>query len=141
MKSTTTIKPVIVHVTEEHHVALARQAAVALAEEIGLKRVLVYHVATGVSELANNLFSHATRGGRITLAALRREGEIGIEVVAEDDGPGIPDVERALQGGFSTSGGLGGGLPGVRRQMDEFEIRSTVGVGTRIVARKWQPCR
>jgi len=140
MKSTTTIKPVIIHVTEEHHIARARQAAVALAEEIGFKRVLVYYVATSVSELANNLFFHASRGGTLTLTPLRREGEIGIEVVAEDDGPGIPDVELALQDGFSTGGGLGGGLPGVERLMDEFEIASTVGAGTRIVVRKWQVC-
>ncbi len=134
------MEPVIIPVTEEHHIAQARQAAVALAEGIGFKRVLVYYVATSVSELANNLFFHASRGGRITLTPLRREGEIGIEVVAEDDGPGIPDVEIALQDGFSTGGGLGGGLPGVERLMDEFEIASTVGAGTRIVARKWQPC-
>ena len=140
MEDTTTIDPVIIHVTEERHVAQARQAAVALAEEIGFKRVLVYYVATSVSELANNLFFHAIRGGAITLTPLRREDEIGIEVVAEDDGPGIPDVELALQDGFTTNGGLGGGLPGVERLMDEFEIASTVGVGTRVVARKWQGC-
>jgi serine/threonine-protein kinase RsbT len=131
---------VIVQVTEEHHIARARQAAVALAEEIGLKRVVVYYVATSVSELANNLFFHTPRGGRITLTALRRDGEIGIEVVAEDDGLGIPDVGLAMQDGFSTSGGLGGGLPGVERLMDEFEITSAAGAGTRVVARKWQPC-
>ena len=131
---------VVVTVTEEHHVAQARQAAVALAEEIGFKRVLVYYVATSVSELANNLFFHTPRGGTITLAPLKREGEFGIEVIAEDDGPGIPDVELALQDGFSTGGGLGGGLPGVERLMDEFEIASTVGMGTRVVVRKWQVC-
>jgi len=131
----------IIHVTEEYHIAQARQAATALAREIGFKQVPVYYVATSVSELAGNLFVHATRGGMITLAAVKREGEIGIEVIAEDDGPGIPDVELALQDGFSTSGGLGYGLPGVKRLMDEFEIRSTAGGGTRILARKWQRCR
>ncbi|MBL7062630.1 MAG: ATP-binding protein [Anaerolineae bacterium] len=131
---------VTIPVIEEHHIAQARQAAAALAEEIGFKRVLVYYVATSVSELANNLFFHTPRGGRVTLTALRREGEVGIEVVAEDDGPGIPDVALALQDGFSTSGGLGGGLPGVERLMDEFEITSAAGAGTRVVARKWQPC-
>jgi len=141
LKSTTTIKPVIIHVTEEYHIARARQMAVALAAEIGLRQVAVYYVATSVSELANNLFFHATRGGTITLVPLRQNGEIGLEVVAEDDGPGIPDVGLAMQDGFSTGGGLGSGLPGVERLMDEFEIRSTVGVGTHVVARKWQPCR
>ena len=140
MKNTTP-ETMIIQVIEEHHVAQARQAAKALAEAIGFERVATYYVATSVSELANNLFFHAARGGAITLVALRREGEIGVEVVAEDDGPGIPDVELALQDGFSTTGGLGSGLSGVRRLMDEFEITSTVGVGTRVVARKWQPCR
>ncbi len=132
-------EPVIIQVTGEHHIAQARQAAKALAEAIGFKRVLTYYVATSVSELAGNLFFHATRGGTITLVASRRNGKVNIEVIAEDEGPGIPDVKQAMQDGFSTNGGLGGGLPGVERLMDEFEITSAVGVGTRIVARKWQP--
>lgn len=72
------------------------------------------------------------------MLAVRRGGEIGIEVIAEDEGPGIPDLKAAMEDGFTTRGGLGGELPGVERLMDEFEIRSTVGVGTRVVARKWQ---
>lgn len=132
---------VIIHVTEEYHVARARQAAVALAQEIGLERAVTYQVATSVSELANNLFFHTARGGRITLTALGQNDRVGIEVIAEDDGPGIPDVEQAMRDGFSTSGGLGSGLPGVKRLMDEFEITSAVGVGTRVVVRRWQPCR
>ena len=134
-------EPVIIHVTEEYHVARARQAAVALAQEIGLERAVTYQVATSVSELANNLFFHTARGGRITLTALGQNDRVGIEVIAEDDGPGIPDVEQAMRDGFSTSGGLGSGLPGVKRLMDEFEITSAVGVGTRVVVRRWQPCR
>jgi len=133
--------PVIVQVTKEHHIASARQAARALAEEIGLSQVATFDVATSVSELANNLFFHAGHGGTITLTAVRREGEAGIEVVCKDDGPGIPDVKLAMQDSFTTNGGLGGGLPGVERLMDEFEIASTVGAGTRIVARKWEPCK
>jgi len=66
---------------------------------------------------------------------------MGIEIIAEDDGPGIENLELALQDGFSTIEGLGSGLPGVKRLVDEFEITSTLGVGTRIVARKWQTCR
>jgi len=133
--------PVVIRVTEEFHIAQARQAAKALMEAIGFKPVATYYVATSVSELANNLFFHTTRGGTITIVALRRNGQSGVEVIAEDDGPGIPNVKLAMRDGFSTKGSLGGGLPGVERLMDEFEITSTVGVGTRIVARKWQPCR
>ena len=133
-------KPVVVRVVEEHHVSRVRQAVRVLAEEIGLGRAVTSEVLTSVTELANNLILHAAPGGTITLTAVRRDGEVGLEVICEDDGPGIPNVTLAMQDGFSTSGAMGGGLPGVARLMDEFEIASHVGVGTRIVARKWQPC-
>jgi serine/threonine-protein kinase RsbT len=94
---------------------------------------------TAVSELAHNLHFHTHLGGTISLAALDEGGRIGVEVVSEDQGPGIPDIDLAMQDGFSTNRGLGGGLPGVRRLMDEFSIRSEVGVGTRVVARLWRP--
>jgi len=132
---------VTVRVSEEHHIAQARQVATALVRAIGFDQVGTSYAAVAVSELAGNIFLHATKGGTIILVDLRREGEVGIGVIAEDDGPGIEDLELALQDGFSTAGGLGSGLPGVKRLMDEFEIRSRPGVGTRIVARKWQTCR
>jgi serine/threonine-protein kinase RsbT len=103
-----------------------------------LGRVSTFCLATAVSELAHNLVRHATRGGTITVTVLRRSDKNGIEVIAEDDGPGIPDVTLAMQDGFSSTDGLGSGLPGAKRLMDDFEITSTVGTGTRIVARKWQ---
>jgi len=127
----------MVLVTEEWHVARAQQTAKALARSLGLPRVAVYSLATSVSELANNLFFHARHGGTITLRAVRQNGSVGVEVVAQDDGPGIADVDSAMQDGFTTNGGLGGGLAGVERLMDEFEIESEVGAGTRIVARIW----
>jgi serine/threonine-protein kinase RsbT len=134
-------KAVTVWVSEEYQVSDARRSARALAEEIGLSQVVTCDVLTSVTELANNLFLHTLAGGTITLTPVGRNGEVGLEVICEDDGPGIPDVMQAMQNGFSTKGTLGGGLPGVARLMDEFEIASTVGVGTRIVARKWQPCK
>jgi serine/threonine-protein kinase RsbT len=97
-----------------------------------------FYVVLSVSELADNLFFHATRGGVITLIAVERRGEIGLEVACEDNGPGIPNVKLVMQNGFSNNGGLVGGLPGVKRLMDEFAITSQVGVGTSVVARKWQ---
>ena len=134
-------EPTIAQVTEEHHIARARRAARALAEAIGFHPLVTACVVTSVSELATNLFLHATRGGAITLVPIERNGETGIEVIAEDRGPGIPDVKLAMQEGFSTGDGMGCGLSGVRRLMDELEIESTVGVGTRVVARKWLPCK
>jgi len=131
-------EPVVIQVTEEIDIAWARQKSQALAEAIGFREVATHYVAISVSELANNLFFHATRGGTITLSPISRSGEAGIEIIAEDDGPGIPDVKLAMQDDFSTNGGLGGGLPGVERLMDEFEITSRVGIGTRVVVRKWE---
>jgi len=133
--------PVVIRVDEEYHVSEARLEARSLAEAAGFKTTAIYYIITSVSELANNIFFHASRGGVIRLATITRDGMFGIEVNAEDEGPGIPDLNQAMMDGFSTNGGLGGGLPGVKRLMDEFEISSMVDVGTRIVARKWNPCR
>ncbi len=131
----------VLAVKEEWHVAQAQRAAKMLARSIGLSQVAVFSFATSVSELANNLFFHTRGGGTITLRAMRQNGSVGVEVVAEDDGPGIANVDSAMQDGFTTNGGLGGGLPGVERLMDEFEIASQVDAGTRVVARKWEQCR
>ncbi len=132
---------VVIAVMEKWHVVQAQRAAKALAWSAGLSQVAVFCFATSVSELANNLFFHTREGGTITLRAVRQNGSVGVEVVAEDDGPGIANVDSAMQDGFTTNGGLGGGLPGVERLMDEFEIESQVGAGTRVVARKWELCR
>jgi serine/threonine-protein kinase RsbT len=94
-------------------------------------------VATAISELARNIILYAKRG-HITLQALANSGSRGIAIVARDEGPGIPDVRRALEDGYSTSRSLGLGLPGVRRLMDEFEIESEVNRGTRVTVRKWR---
>jgi len=129
---------VIVLVTEEWHVAQAQRAAKVVGRSVGLSQVGVYSLATSVSELANNLFFHARNGGTLTLRAVRQNGSVGVEVVSEDDGPGIADVDLAMKDGFTTNGGLGGGLPGVERLMDEFDIWTEVGAGTRIITRIWK---
>ena len=129
---------VVVAVTDESHVALAQWEAMVLARSAGLSQVAVYSIATSVSELADNLLFHTCNGGTITIRTVRQNGRVGVEVVAEDEGPGIVNLELAMQDGFSTNGGLGGGLPGVKRLMDEFEIESQVGAGTRVVARAWK---
>ena len=95
-------------------------------------------MATATTELASNLFFHASDGGRISLTLIEEEGCVGIQVVADDHGPGIEDLKLAMQDGYSTRASMGGGLPGVERLMDEFEITSEFGVGTRIVAKKWK---
>ena len=130
--------PIVVPVTEEHHVAQARQEAKAMAGALGLSEVVVYSIATAVSELANNLYFHTYHGGTISLSVVRCDGNTGLEMMAEDEGPGIADIKLAMQDGFTTNGGLGSGLPGVKRLMQEFEITSAIGIGTRVVARMWQ---
>ena len=94
-------------------------------------------LATAITEFARNLYVHAHHGGNITLTVIKDEENVGIQVVVEDDGPGIEDVSLAMQDGYTTRGSLGVGLPGARRLMDEFEIVSEPGIGTRIVAKKW----
>jgi serine/threonine-protein kinase RsbT len=128
----------IIAVTNEHHIVMAQQSAKKFAEENDFQRTVIYYIATSVSELASNLFNHSTQGGTITLSIVQQNGKSGIEIIAEDDGPGIADVNLAMQNGYSTSGGMGCGLSGVKRLMDEFEINSEVGVGTRVAARKWR---
>jgi serine/threonine-protein kinase RsbT len=140
MATRTTGDPVIVQVTEEYHISEARQRARSMAEAIGFKPVTTFQIMTSVSELGNNLLFHANHGGTITLAPLMQNNKVGIEIIAEDEGPGIEDVTLALQDGFSTNRGLGGGLPGIKRLMDELEITSTVGTGTLIITRKWKIC-
>jgi serine/threonine-protein kinase RsbT len=93
-------------------------------------------IATAVSELARNILKYAGHG-EIVLRLIVREAGRGMEIVAEDKGPGIADTERALADHFSSSGTLGLGLPGVRRMMDEFDLKSAPGIGTQVTARKW----
>lgn len=93
-------------------------------------------IATAVSELARNILKYAGHG-EIRLQQILERGRRGMEIVAEDKGPGISDRESALADHFSSSGTLGLGLPGVRRMMDEFALESEHGHGTRVTVRKW----
>jgi serine/threonine-protein kinase RsbT len=114
----------------------ARQRGRAMAAEVGFSSSNLTLIATAISELARNIVLYA-RCGEIVLSRLEENGRPGIAVKARDDGPGIPDVNLAMRSGYSTSGSLGLGLPGVQRLMDEFEIASEVGKGTTVTMRKW----
>ena len=118
-------------------IAQARQAVTGVAQALGFSPATTARLATAVTELASNLVFHASDGGAITLSVIKDAINVGVQVVAEDQGPGIKDVPLAMRDGYTTRRGLGGGLPGARRLMDEFEITSELGVGTRIVAKKW----
>lgn len=117
-------------------VGRARREAAAIARGLGMNRYAVEAVAISVSEIAANQVRHAG-GGTISLRRVEREGRAGVEVEALDQGPGIADVERAMQDRYSTTGSMGSGLPATRRLMDDFEIASAPGKGTRILVRKW----
>ena len=117
-------------------IVTARQRGRALAQELGFTNSSLTVIATIISELTRNILLYAQRGV-IVLGVLEHNGRRGIAVEARDQGPGIADVARALEVGYSTSGSLGLGLPGVRRLMDEFEIISSAGSGTTVRARKW----
>ncbi len=122
---------------KETDVVAARERGRDMAARIGLSPADSAIVATAVSELARNIVAYAGRG-EVILRSIASEREEGIEVVAVDTGPGITDVERALRDGYSTSGGFGLGLPGVRRLMDAFHIASEPGKGTAVTVRKWR---
>lgn len=115
----------------------ARQDVRALAADAGFSGGDQAVIAAAVSEIARNILIYA-RHGTITAEVARCGSRQGIVVVAEDEGPGIRDIQRAFQEGYSTSGGLGLGLPGARRLMDDFDIVSEQGHGTRITMKKWK---
>jgi serine/threonine-protein kinase RsbT len=116
-------------------IVTARQMGRELAAKLGFSASDSTVVATAISELARNIIEHA-KAGEILLSTAQRGSRNGIKIVARDTGPGIPDIARALQDGFTTGKGLGLGLPGVKRLMSDFEIHSSVG-GTTVTVRKW----
>ncbi len=117
-------------------VVQARKGARDLAARLGFSRTEMTVIATAVSEISRNIVRFAERGE--VFLELLDEPRPGLRVVARDTGPGIPDVERALSEGYSTYSGLGLGLPGARRLMDEFDIASELGRGTTITMTKWR---
>ena len=126
-----------VEINSDQDIVLARQKGRGLASELGFSSGDATLIATAISELARNIVSYA-RTGEIKLKGIHGSSRIGILVIAADDGPGIMDIRQALRDGYSTSGSLGLGLPGVRRLMDEFEITSQPGKGTMVTVKKWR---
>ena len=125
-----------VEITNERDVVEASSEAQRLGEMIGFSRTKYFMISTAVSELGTNIYRYA-QSGSITLRVLENEEKKGIEVVAKDNGPGITDIEAAMKDNYSTSNSLGVGLPGVKRLMDEVEVETKPGAGTKITTRKW----
>jgi serine/threonine-protein kinase RsbT len=117
-------------------VVTARQRARALAVGLEMPSTDQTLLATAISEIARNITAYAQRG-EVLLDVIQDGGRRGIRVIAVDEGPGIDDVDRALTDGYTTGGGLGLGLPGARRLVDEFDIQTAPGEGTRVTLVKW----
>jgi serine/threonine-protein kinase RsbT len=130
----------VVDVVDSDDIVTARQAGHQLARELGFSLTDVTMIATAISEIARNITSYAGRGA-IRVGVHDREGRRALVVRAEDHGPGIVDVERALEEGYSTARGLGLGLPGARRLMDRLIVDSVPGRGTTVEMWKWTPQR
>lgn len=128
----------IVPIHTETDVILARQAGRALAQRLGFSPVDQARITTAISELARNIVIYGVRGAVSLREVANGTGKCGVELFFDDEGPGIADIPQAMEQGFSSGRGLGAGLPGSRRLMDEFEIQSTPGQGLHIVARKWR---
>ncbi|MEU7914559.1 anti-sigma regulatory factor [Microbispora bryophytorum] len=117
-------------------VVVVRQQVRGLAAEMGLSLVDQTKIVTAASELARNALVHAG-GGRVLIEVLEGGRRPGLRLVFTDEGPGIPDVQQALTEGWSTAGGLGLGLTGSRRLVDEFDLVSAPGEGTCVTVTKW----
>lgn len=124
-------------VSSEADVVIARQTGRKLAEELRFSATDQTFIATAISEVARNIVAYANYGEIVFQQV--EEPQAALIIVARDTGPGITDVELALRDGYTTSGGMGLGLPGARRLMDEFDLTSEVGKGTTVVMRKWLP--
>ncbi|RLQ93169.1 anti-sigma regulatory factor [Falsibacillus albus] len=125
-----------VKILNEWDIVAARQLGRNVARELGFGTVDQARITTAISELARNIYLYAGQG-QICIEKLYQNGKSGLKIIAVDSGPGINDIRKVMEDGFSTSGGLGAGLPGVKRLMDEFSIDSNPGVGTDIRATKW----
>lgn len=125
-----------VDILTEWDIVEARQLGRNEAKKIGFGAVDQARITTAISELARNIYLYAD-SGNITITAIEVNGVRGINIIAKDEGPGINDIRLVMQDGYSTSQGLGAGLPGVRRLMDEFNILTVENEGTTVTITKW----
>lgn len=123
-------------IVTEPDVIIARQMGRSLASRLGFSVIDQARITTAISELARNIINYGVRGS-VTICGIKGERGEGIEIRFDDVGPGIPDVAKAMSHGYSSKSGLGVGLPGSRRLMDDFDLRTAPGEGVHIVVRKW----
>jgi serine/threonine-protein kinase RsbT len=128
-------------IESDNDVVTARQRARELAAGLELTSTDQTLLATAISEVARNITTYATRGEVLLSIVRDNGGREGIRVVARDSGPGIEDVDLAMQDGYTSGGGLGLGLPGARRLVDEFDIETAPSQGTTVTLVKWSRAR
>nr|WP_319943994.1 anti-sigma regulatory factor [Nocardia aurantia] len=129
---------VVIAVKVSNDIVTARQAGRELAAKLGFSLTDITMISTAISEVARNITSYAGTG-EIRIVVADRDGRRALIIQAEDRGPGIPDITRALEDGYSTGRGLGLGLPGAKRLMDHLNIDSAPGQGTLVEMWKWVP--
>ena len=126
-----------IEISDEQSIVIARQTARRAAEELGYSIVDKTRIATAVSELARNVYTHGG-GGKMKMEKITKSDKIGLKFIFLDEGPGIENINQAMEDGFTTKKGLGHGLPGSKRLMDEFKVESEVGKGTSVEVIKWK---
>jgi serine/threonine-protein kinase RsbT len=137
VESVAVLRREILSLRSGEDVVRARQSVREWAITVGFRLVDQTKLVTAASEIARNVVTHAG-GGELSLEALNDERRRGLRLVFEDKGPGIPDLQLALKDGFTTGGGLGLGLGGAKRLVNEFEIDTVVGSGTRVTLTQWK---
>jgi serine/threonine-protein kinase RsbT len=125
-----------VRIQNSADIVAARQQGRNLASQAGFSHSNLTIIATAISEVARNIVEYA-KEGEVIITLISDASKKGVEIIAADNGPGIPDVTTVMRDGFSTGKGLGIGLPGAKRLMDEFAIASEVGNGTVVTMKKW----
>lgn len=128
---------ILISANDEAAIVTSRGAVRELARSMGFSTCDQTRIATAVSEIVRNVVLYAKQGHIAFVVRDSGMGESGIEVIIEDEGPGIEDVDLVLDGGYSTSGGFGRGIAGARTLVDEFAITTEPGSGTRVEMRKW----
>lgn len=124
-------------IVKEQDVVPFRNRVKEYAVRIGMSLVNQTKLITGASELVRNMLKYG-KGGVVKIEVISKGRDNGIRLIFEDKGPGIPDIQKAMTDGFTTGNSMGLGLPGTKRLMNEFEIRSEVGVGTTVTIVKWK---
>jgi len=132
-----TMREIRLRIAAEHDVARSLLEAGKYAKALGFDEQANRKLVTAVSEIVRNIIKYAG-SGEILMRSIEEGHRIGMEVEAQDKGPGIPDLDKAMEDHYSSGGTLGLGLPGVKRMMDDLQVETETGKGTRVTIRKWR---